>query len=131
MMSPRAYDEARALVGSSEHAGYAGGRSRYVTFEERPRFDGSLDIAARMFATDIVTWHPDGQIVLDTGGYSTPSTFDGMVTALGIPRSAIGTRQYVPHYCSIPFDLTRGLYRDHYTLTINPEGDESGGTELS
>jgi hypothetical protein len=127
----RTYSEARALVGTGAHAvSSAGGWRRYIHFESRPSriLDDQPDsiVAARMFSTDIVTWHPDGRIVLDTGGWSTPSTFDGMAAALGIQRAFIGTRKHVPHFVNTPFDNP-----GHMTLTIHPEEDESGETELS
>ena len=41
---------------------------------------------------------PDGRILIDTGGYNTLSTFDGISAALDIPRAVIGTRNKIPHF---------------------------------
>jgi hypothetical protein len=120
----RTYDEARALVGSKPMiASVTFGRYRYVHYETR---DGGA-IAARLFETDIVTWHPDGRVVLDTNGWNTPTTFDGMATALGIQRVGIGTRRYVPHLFGEPFEANRIFNSStvYYTLTIHPKGVES------
>ncbi len=89
----RAQAETLAEAGVTEIAGYAGGRTRRVCFE--PREGG--DIAARIFETDVVTWHPDGSITVATGGYNTPSTFDGIAAALGIDRARVGTVKKVPY----------------------------------
>ena len=115
MSRPRTFTEALTLAGSSQIGSYSGGRTKRVVFESR----GDA-VAARLFRTDIITWHPDGRIVLDNGGWNTPTTYDGMAVALGISRSAIGTRRYVPHYLSTAFDGP-----DHRTLTIHPGGDKS------
>lgn len=54
----------------------AGRRSRKLEnntyLETRP--DGS--IAVRLHSTDVVTYHQDGQIVLDSGGWQTVTTKD-------------------------------------------------------
>lgn len=115
MSRPRTYDEARALVGTTEVASYSGGWRRYVHYE-----DGFNDVVvARLFATNIVTWHPDGRIVLDNGGHSTLTTYDAMAVALSVGRAFIGTRAYVPHYLATPFDAP-----DHRRLTIHPDNRE-------
>lgn len=97
----RSYSEAAELAANrvTEIASHAGGRTRRVMFLR----DGK-DVVARMYRTDIVTWRPDGSVLLDTGGWHTPSTFDGMAAALDVPRSCIGTRSHIPHFNGTPFD---------------------------
>lgn len=107
----RTYTDARTLAdaGVTEIAGYAGGRTRRVAFEHR---DGGK-VAARLFQTDVVTWHPDGSVTVNLIGpnpeghgfpgmsptklWTTPSTFDGIAAALDISRARAGMVKGVPH----------------------------------
>lgn len=89
----RSYNEARALIGTTEQASYAGGRTRYIKFEENT--DGSVGVV--MFHTEIVTFYPE-RVEIRTDGFVSPSTFDGIATALGVARSIVGTRKRVPYY---------------------------------
>lgn len=106
----RNHAEAKVLAdaGATEIAGYAGGRSRRIAFEHRK----GGDVAARIFQTDIVTWHPDGTATVNIIGpnregdgfpgasktevFTTPSTFDGIAAALGISRARVGMVRKVP-----------------------------------
>jgi hypothetical protein len=56
----------------------AGGRARYATF----RVDGE-DVVARLFKTDIVRWHNDGIVTLNSGGYRTATTKEAMCALIG------------------------------------------------
>lgn len=56
----------------------AGGRARYTTF----RIDGE-DVVARLFRTDIVRWHTDGTVTLNSGGYRTATTKEAMCSLIG------------------------------------------------
>jgi hypothetical protein len=56
----------------------AGGRARYATF----RLDGE-DVVARIFKTDIVRWHTDGTVTLNSGGYRTATTKEAMCSLIG------------------------------------------------
>lgn len=91
----RTRTEALALADArvTEIAGYAGGRTRRIVFERGP----GNSVHARIFATDVVTWMPDGSIIVNTGGYNTPSTFDGIAAALGISRANVGMVKGVPY----------------------------------
>jgi hypothetical protein len=91
----RTYEQARTLAdaGVTEISGYNGGRTRRVCFEHR-----SDHVAARLFQTNIVEFHPD-KIIVSTGGWNTQSTFDGIAAALGIDRARVGTVKRVP-YCN-------------------------------
>ena len=111
MSALRTYAEARALADArvTEIAGYAGGRSRRIAFEHR---DGG-DVAARLFQTDVVTWHPGGTVTVNLIGpnpegqgfpgmsatklWTTPSTFDGIAAALNISRARVGMVKRVPY----------------------------------
>lgn len=88
----------------------AGGRTRKIYYEKRLL----SEIAARIYQTDVVTWRPDGTIVLNTGGWDTPTTFDAIAAALGVSRGAIGTRNKVPHWNGTPFTQK---------LIIKPDGE--------
>lgn len=45
------------------------------TYVERPDYATEI-IGVRLHATAIVTYHADGRIILDTGGWNTPTTRD-------------------------------------------------------
>lgn len=99
----RTYEEAVALAaaGVTEVASHTNGRTKRVAF----RFDGE-GVAVRMFQTDIVRFRPE-DIVVNMGGYVTPSTFDGIAAALGIQRAFVGTRKGVPHLFATALDPKR------------------------
>ena len=101
----RTYDEAKTLAdaGVTEIASYAGGRTRRVSFEHR----AGGKVAARIYQTDIVTWLPEGKVIVKTGGYNTPSTFDGIAAALGISRARVGMVKKVPYVNGI--NLSSGI----------------------
>jgi hypothetical protein len=105
-MTIRTFEQAKALAdaGATEIAGYAYGWTRRISFEHRP--DGG--VAARLFRTDVVTFHPD-HFTVDLNGYVTVSTFDGIAAALGIPRghTFCGTVSKIPHVLGVPVDPNR------------------------
>lgn len=90
----RTFTDAQALAraGVTEIAGYAGGRTRRVSF----RFTEDGNVAARMFQTDIVTFTPD-HVVVRLGGYVTLSTFDGISAALDVSRAVVGKVKGIPY----------------------------------
>lgn len=126
----RTYADAAALAraGVTEIAGYSGGRTRRVCFEERPSIDPAANtlpnIAARAFQTDVVIWHPDGRVTVNLIGpnpeghgspgmsptklWTTPSTFDAIAAALDISRARVGMHKKVP-YCN-GADLSGGSH---------------------
>jgi len=110
----RTYADAATLAGAgvTEIAGYAGGRTRRIAFHT----PGDGTVRARMFQTDIVTWHPD-RVTIDTGGYFTVSTFDGIAAALNISRARVGMVKRVPYVngaridpetCRVTLDILTG-----------------------
>ena len=112
----------------TEVAGHAGGRTRRIAFEFRTPapngpHTGAPVVAARLFETDVVTWHPDGSITVNIVGpndesgfpgtsktklWATPSTFDGIAAALNISRSTVGTVKKIPYV--LGNDLSSGSY---------------------
>lgn len=114
----RTYAEAQALVGTSELVGYAGGRSRYVTFTDA----GEGRVEARMFDTAVVTFTPDG-VEIRTGGYVTPSTFDGIAGALNLGRIAAGTVKRVPYV--LGHRMTEGMLLDYDGLQVRAGENET------
>lgn len=53
------------------------------------------DIAVLLHATDVVTFHPDDSVTLDTGGWYTMTTKDRMNSVLGYRVSSAGGRWVV------------------------------------
>lgn len=106
----RTYADAVTLAsaGVTEIAGYAGGKTRRITFHA----PGDGTIRARMFQTDIVTWRPE-TVTVNTGGYYTPSTFDGIAAALGISRARVGMRKKAPYVNGAEID------RATHTVTLD------------
>jgi hypothetical protein len=116
----RNHIEATTLADATvtEIAGYAGGRTRRVSFHNVT--DGT--VIARMFKTDIVTWHPDGKITVcilgpndeghgfpgmsPTKVFATISSFDGIAAALDISRARVGMVKRVPYINGL--DLSGG-----------------------
>ena len=107
----RNYENAKLLADAkvTEISGYAGGKSRRISFHNR----ANGDVAAQLFSTDIVTWHADGTATVciigpnrDGAGFpgmtkteifATPSSFDGISAALDISRARVGNVKRVPY----------------------------------
>ena len=109
----RTYDDVRQLVGTTEECSNAGGRTRFLHWEEREDRYAPHDppaIAARLFDIDVATFHPRGVAVVRTGGHVTATTFDGIATALGVPRRQVGTVHRVPYVMG--HRLTEGMILD-------------------
>lgn len=83
------YTEALAKVGDTSLVSFAGGRSRYAVFSQ----DGD-DILVRLFQTDILVFHPDDTVTIDTGGYNTATTREALRALLPSGLS-VSTRQRV------------------------------------
>lgn len=106
----RTYADAVTLAsaGVTEVAGFAGGKARRVVFHT----PGDGTVRARIFQTDVVTWRPE-TVTVNTGGYNTLSTFDGIAAALGISRARVGMRKGVPYVNGAMIDPTT------HTVTLN------------
>lgn len=80
---PKNYLEAReAFERASKRRGCARGKVAHNTYIRAvpciDRADGSPAYAVRFRNTDVVTFMPDNVVVLDTGGWQTPTTRDRM-----------------------------------------------------
>lgn len=64
---PQTYSAARAFLGD-RYSRNAGNNTEVVERGE--------DIAVRLHSTDVLTFHPDGSVTLNTGGYYTVTTKD-------------------------------------------------------
>lgn len=68
-------------------------------------------IALKLHDTDVVTYHPDGSITLDTGGWFTVTTKDRM-------NNAIPHGTWEPDYCALgdgcPGEYVDGHYHGHH-----------------
>jgi hypothetical protein len=62
----------------------------------------SGDIAVRLHSTDIATFHPDGTLTLDTGGWATVTTKDRVNRALG-NRGRVWSDRGRWHLRGLPF----------------------------
>lgn len=83
------YTEALAKVGGTSLVSFAGGRSRYAVFTQ----DGD-DVHVRLFQTDILVFHPDDTVTINTGGYNTATTREAL-NALLQPVWSVHTYQRV------------------------------------
>ncbi len=75
----RNYNQARGLATERARLPIRSRGKNAIIFHDY--FDGS--VAARMYDTDVVTWDPDGEIVITHGGWVTMTTCDAIRTALG------------------------------------------------
>ena len=114
----RSYDDARKLIGQKMEASTTNGRTRWIKFEENT--DGS--VAVVMFHTEIVTFYPE-HLDVQTEGFVTPSTFDGIATALGVSRICVGTVKREPFLFG--HRMSEGMRLDYAGAVI------SGGRELT
>jgi hypothetical protein len=53
-------------------------------------------IVVRYHSTDVATFHPNGDVTVDTGGWSTVTTFARLNALLGV-RGSVGTARRVPY----------------------------------
>lgn len=116
----RSYDDARSQVGTAMEAGNAGGRTRWLRWESNE--DGA--VSAVLFKTPVVTFYPT-RVEVRTGGYVTPTTFDGIATALGIARWKVGTIKRVPYV--LRHRMSEGMWLDYDGRLL---GTGSPGTPL-
>lgn len=109
----RSFEEAKALVGSGVefHAPGRGSR-RLVHFEDRGPY-----VSARVSDTDVVVFQPGG-LRLYTGGFVTPTTFEAIAAALGVPRSVVGTVNRIPQVFGHTF--REGLGLDYEGNVLDP-----------
>lgn len=100
----RTYQEARRLVGAKVTASVTGGRVKRLRFEA----DGNA-VKAVLIETAVVTFYP-GHVEIRTNGWVTPTTFDGIATALLIARGDTwcGTRKRIPYVMG--HRLTEGMW---------------------
>jgi hypothetical protein len=79
----------------------------------------SNDIAVRLHQTDILTFKPDGSIILDTGGWETKVTKDRMNEYL--PQGGVGSTRGV---WTVSSGNVEYFYEDG--MAINPDGTIDG-----
>jgi len=117
---PRTYTEARdAFERADKRRGRARGKVAHNTYLERFLRPGDLEAvyAVRLHRTRIVQFHPDGSIVLDTGGWQTPTTRDRM--------NRCGLNVYMSSGVAIVrHGGTEHVYRDG--MRLHPDGSVSG-----
>lgn len=113
----RTYQEARALIGQRLKASSTNGRTRWVKFEE---IVGG--VAVSMFHTDIVKFYPT-HVEIYTEGFVTPSTFDGIATALGMSRSVVGTVKREPFLLGCR--MTEGMRLDYDGVICGAGGERT------
>lgn len=111
----RTYDRARALIGTSVEASWTNGRVKRVVFREAP----NGDVCADLLGTTVVKFTPD-RVILRTGGYVTPTTFDGIAAALAIGRGdrTCGTHKRVPYV--LWHRLREGMALDYNGVLLDP-----------
>lgn len=72
----RSYQDARDFIGAganpSSHRNIPSIRATGFRFEKRD--DGQLDVVVKQHTTDIIRYHPDGTMTLNSGGWRTYST---------------------------------------------------------
>lgn len=102
---PTTYEQARCLLGTRDR--FKLGNN--TTLEARPR--GAF--AVRLHYTDVVTFHADGRVTLDSGGWQTPTTRDRF--------RACGFRVYTAGGVARIGDVA---FRDG--LTLWPNGNVTG-----
>ena len=83
------YEAANALLSGRYHNGRKLENNTYLS-----RLDDKT-IAVRLHATDVVTYHKDGRIVLDTGGWQTVTTKDRLNNYSPVRVFARDRRWYV------------------------------------
>lgn len=74
-MDIQCYEDARQLIEDTPY-GRRHGRRKLAnnTYLERRGDNGAPAYAVKLHATDVVTYHPDGRIVFDSGGWHTLTT---------------------------------------------------------
>lgn len=114
----RTYKEARALAGQRLEASNTNGRTKYISFELHD--DGTVTVD--LLGTRIVAFYRTG-VEIHTGGYVTPTTFDGIATALNVQRGRTwcGTVKRVPFL--LWHRMTEGMQLD-YEGNLMAAGEE-------
>lgn len=89
---PRMYTYSDAVRKEAEikplrgkHAGdkpLAERRRTQLTIRKVERLHGQFDIVVRLYGTDIITYRPNGEIVVEQGGYNTPTTHETIARIL-------------------------------------------------
>lgn len=89
---PRMYTYSDAVRKEAEikplrgkHAGdkpLAERRRTNLTIRKVERLHGQIDIVVRLYGTDIITYRPNGEIVVEQGGYNTPTTHETIARIL-------------------------------------------------
>ena len=91
------------------------------------------DIAVVLHGTDVVTFKPNGDIILDTGGWQTPTTKDRMnryqnrVSVAGLTPDTWAVYSHKPNYWAPVATF------EHHTLTIHSDGliDNGGDCQMA
>jgi hypothetical protein len=71
------------------------------------------DVVVKAYYTDLLTYKPDGEIVVDTGGYSSVSTADVLARVLGVRVLPYGGRLWI-QLVGGWYVLGRGTRLKHY-----------------
>lgn len=80
----RKCDEIKPLRGKSAGTKPLAERRRtQLNIRKVERLHGQIDIVVRLYGTDIITYKPDGQIIVDQGGYGTSTTHETIARVLG------------------------------------------------
>jgi hypothetical protein len=87
------------------------------------------DIAVHLHSTDILIFHPNGDIWINTGGWDTPTTRDRINMFLPTPWSVGGHRGHTLLYSHTPERWTPVRVIDN-SLTIRVNGSIDGGGEI-
>ena len=121
------YDEAVPIRGRSEEVRPLGRRKDADTYWCRMRKDGSEAIELVLYRTAVLTFKPDGDIVVQTNGYSTQSTheFIGQVVPFvhcnGVRGSTVlsirdGTNKWIRHIVPKNQALTLRMVNGNITV---------------
>ena len=83
------------------------------------------DVVIKAYETDVLTYKPDGEIVVDTGGYSTMSTADVIGRVLGVRSRPYGGRLWIQlvggwYAMGRGTRLVRGKENPTYVYPLNP-----------
>lgn len=114
----KSYQEAQERLGGRDSR-----KLENNTYLKR-RADGTL--AVMLHATDVVTYHPDGRIVLDSGGWRTVTTKDRLNKYAPLHLWARNGQWLVGYYTGDWKETINqaDIYQDG--MTINPDGSLSG-----
>lgn len=106
----KTYADVVEKVGTKEHASFAGGWSRFVSWDSP--YDGV--VTASIYGNVVAKFFSSGRVLVTTHGYNTPSTFDAIATALGIGRGGriCGTEKKVPYLLGSPIVEDVAVFED-------------------